>query len=251
VRLFCAQTQLDAQRLRQLGVANEKIRVTGNMKFDIIAYQQADARANNYRQLLGLSLSAKLWVAASTHPGEEEIILSVYKRLCRRFPSLSLIIAPRHPERAQHIADLIEKSGFQPLLISSFLREPRTENRESVFILDTIGGLLAYYGIADIVFVGGSLTRNGGHNILEPASLNKPVLFGPHIFNFRDITDLFLSKKAAIMISGAQQLQENIAVLLDDPALALAMGQAAGRTVIENRGACKENILLIKEVFGG
>lgn len=242
VSLFCVQTDRDAQRFMRLGVSRDKIHVTGNMKFDAVTYAQ-------YNPDLKPGPKERFLVAGSTHPGEEGIILEAYRQLCKEFSQLRLIIAPRHPERAAEVENIVVESGFKPVRIST-LKNPaeRPESAAPVFILDTVGELMSYYAIADIVFIGGSLIKKGGHNILEPASLSKAILFGPHMFNFRDITELFLDKKAAISVRNQEELTKNIGYLLNDPGKIIQLGQLAYELVLKNQGATKRNLGLIRRL---
>jgi len=244
VNLFCAQTERDKERLMRLGASADKIQVTGNMKFDL---KDFDFKRNytEYKSKLGLSPKEKLLIAASTHPGEERIILATYKKLLKDYPDLKLLVAPRHPERAPEIADLIKEFGFEPIRISLLNSELKTHNSKTVFILDTIGELISFYAVADLVFVGGSLVRKGGHNILEPASMEKPVLFGPHMFNFSDIAEMFLSHKAAIMVRNQEELASNISLLLNNPDTSVALGRAAKQLIQQNQGATSRIARLI------
>jgi len=275
VALFCVQTERDAQRLLKLGVYEDKVKVTGNMKFDIKDYTDSKKTClpeqvrdyTDLKQKLGLEVKGKLFVSASTHPGEEEIILKVYKDLLRDYSSLRLLIAPRHPERAKEVEKTVLKNGFRPFRISQLngqtgkwfdrLTIPRTipsevegrANGQTVFILDTIGQLMNYYAISDIVFVGGSLVKKGGHNILEPASLGRPVLFGPHMFNFRDIAELFLKNQAAILVHNQKELREKIKDLLSNSSLATQFCQRAQELILGNQGATQKNAGLIKNLY--
>lgn len=238
VNLFCAQTQRDAQRLLILGVLEEKIRVTGNLKFDIVKdfplQNSRGCAGKEYRLKLGLTAQEKLFIAGSTHPGEEEIILSAYKDLLKDYPGLKLLIAPRHPQRASDLEALVKKFNFTPLRISLLRGQPEPG---AVFLLDTVGELMSYYAASDIVFVGGSLIRRGGHNILEPAMQAKPVLFGPYMFNFRDIADLFLDKSAAILIHNQDELKEKMRFLLDHPDEAAQLCRRGREVILSNQGS--------------
>lgn len=241
--LFCAQTQTDADRLAAIGAKVDKIKVTGNMKFDLNGCEFSEKNYKNYKEKLAITAKEKLLVAGSTHPGEEKIILEAYKSLLTNFPDLKLLIAPRHPERAEEISVLIRGFGFEPVRIS-VLNPANPTN--PIFILDTIGELLNYYAIADIVFVGGSLIKKGGHNILEPASLAKPVIFGQFMFNFRDTASLFLKNSAAMQVNNTKELRDKISVLLSDENLGISMGKNAQKVIKENLGATQRNIKLIE-----
>jgi 3-deoxy-D-manno-octulosonic-acid transferase len=239
ISLFCSQTEVDAARLRKLGVAPSRIKVSGNMKFDQLT---VPLQAAGHREKLGLSLDDKLFIAGSTHQGEEEIILSAYRMLLNNFPTLKLLIAPRHPERADALASLIKGSGFEAAKIS--ILGPRTRepaNPRTVFILDTVGELANFYTAADVVFIGGSLIKKGGHNILEPASLGKPVIFGPHMFNFRDIAEMFLKNNAALMAKDENGLVSAVTRLLKDNFLASQLRVNAAGIIALNRGATPKN----------
>ncbi len=249
IRIFCVQTSRDADRLMRLGVSENKIRITGNMKFDISQDAALKKDALDLRLRLGID-KGKFFVAGSTHAGEEEIILSAYARLLGAYPDLKLLIAPRHPERASQIENLIRKRGFKPLKISGLKRGRPSADKVSVFILDTIGELLSFYNIADIVFVGGSLVKKGGHNILEPAILAKPVLFGPHMFNFREISGLFLKQQAALLVKDKEELYLKIKDLLDNPSQIGLLSRKAGELLLSNQGATRKNIEAIKDLCG-
>ncbi len=244
VSLFCVQTPRDAERLLQLGVLPDKVKVTGNMKFDFI-HDKVDT--DDLRHRLALDSKDKILVAGSTHQGEEEIILGVYKKILTEFPGSKLIIAPRHPERAKVIAEMVSGFGFRPVLFSILQGKCKTCLTVPVVIVDTIGELMKFYSIADIVFVGGSLIKKGGHNILEPAVLAKPVIFGAHMFNFADIADLFLENKAAVMVNNQEELKCAISKLLQDPGSAKVLGNRARELILQNQGATQKNLELIKK----
>jgi 3-deoxy-D-manno-octulosonic-acid transferase len=245
VTVFCMQAKRDAQRIIRLGVNFSNVYITGNMKFDIKDYADLKKDYSDIKKKLGLSLKNKLLVAGSTHAGEEGIILSVYQKLLIEFPDLRLFIAPRHPQRAFEIEKLIVKYNFLPLKISQL----STLNPQllAVFILDTIGQLPSFYAIADLVFVGGSLIKKGGHNILEPAALARPILFGPHMFNFRDISRLYLKNEAAIMVRNQEELKLHLTQLLSNPDKSGELGRRARQLILDNQGATQRNLAEISK----
>jgi len=243
ISFFCVQTQTDSLRLLALGVNPKKIKLTGNMKFDNTEdADKKNADCADYRRKLGLKKEDKLLTAGSTHPGEEEIILRVYKELLSDFPALKLLIAPRHPERAPEIERLALNYGFNSVFISKLI--PST-----IFILDTIGQLKDFYAVSDIVFIGGSLIKKGGQNILEPALFSKPIIFGPYMFNFRDIAELFLVSGAAVSVKDKEELREKIKDLFLYPESALELGRRAKELLLKNQGASERNLEIIKEVL--
>ena len=253
VAVFCPQSVRDGERLALLGLDPSRIKVTGNMKFDITVrdYDELRKDYHDYRRDFGIGSRERLLVAASTHQGEEQAVLESYRSLRGRFPELRLLIAPRHPERGAEIEELARRAGFQPVRVSSIVPAKGggavpARGGDEIFILDTVGQLMYFYAIADIVFVGGSLAATGGHNILEPASLGKPILFGPHMFNFRDISSLFLAAGAARMVADQAALSSGIAELLADPAAAAALGNAARQIIAGNQGATRRNCEIIK-----
>ena len=247
ISLFCAQTARDAERLARLGVSSDKVKVTGNMKFDLNDYTDYKNDCTDYRLKLGLNSGERLWVAGSTHPGEEEILLGVYKELRAEFTELRLLLAPRHAERSRAIADIVLRFGFRAMLVSGLPGNCPACSSGAVFILDRLGELASFYNAADIVFVGGSLVKKGGHNILEPAAAGKPVVFGPQMFNFRDIAELFLKNDAALMAADAEELKGKISLLLGNPVLAAGLASRASGVILENRGATQRNLELLRE----
>lgn len=259
IDLFCVQSKVDSDRLIHLGVSANKIRITGNMKFDVVDYAPAfrqeeipEIDYEDYRLRMGLAAKDKLLIAGSTHPGEEDRVLGVYKKLLNDYPFLRLILAPRHPERSRDIEKAAVTYGFNPARISQLKSQTDNEtNVQTVFILDTIGQLRSFYSIADIVFVGGSLVKVGGHNILEPAYFERPILFGPYMFNFRDIAGIFLKNKAAVLVQDANQLYKAVASLLKDPGKANELGKKARAIILENRGAADRNLKWIDYIFSG
>jgi 3-deoxy-D-manno-octulosonic-acid transferase len=248
VKQFCVQSDLDALRLESLGVDRQKIQVTGNVKFDLNSDSMLGLNVLTYRDKLLLGRFDKLLVCGSTHSGEEELIFAAYQELLLVSPKLKLLIAPRHPERSERISRLVADNGFMPVLISNISGACPAGINNPVFILDTIGELFNYYSAADIVFVGGSMVKSGGHNILEPASLKKPIIFGPYMFNFREISKLFLVNQAALMATDSRELAVRVKELLNNDFLAKELGQRAYELIIKNRGATGRNIQIIKQL---
>jgi 3-deoxy-D-manno-octulosonic-acid transferase len=245
VAIFCAQSAGDSIKLSALGVMPGKIEATGNMKFDQAPEPKGGSKL--YRDKLALKEGETLLVAGSTHPQEEEILLNAYLKLLNLFPTLRLLLAPRHPERSDEVNNLIKYSGFNPQKVS--LLNSRKPDKGTVFILDTVGDLAKFYAAADIVFVGGSLTKNGGHNILEPAFLGKPVIFGPYMFNFRDIAQELLIHRAALQVFNQEDLILRIKELLDNNLRAKELVENAKKVILNNQGATKRNIALIRKLI--
>lgn len=241
ITLLCMQSSQDYERLLRLGISKSQIHVTGNVKFDLCNLTGKDSR---YREKMNLAPRQKLLVAGSTHPGEEEIILSIYKKLLNDYPELRLLLAPRHPERSSDVERIVSSFGFTAVMMSE-QRFPKESLPESVFILNTIGELPSLYAASDIVFMGGSLVRKGGHNILEPAFYARPIIFGRHMFNFSDIVGLFLRNKAAISVENQQGLEDTLRHLLREEEFRTRMGQSAKKLVLENQGATSRNLRCI------
>jgi 3-deoxy-D-manno-octulosonic-acid transferase len=247
--LFCMQTEEDAQKIIFLGASEDRVKVTGNMKFDVqIIAQKAGVS--------GLGLVGKdeqLFIAGSTHRGEEKIILQTYREVVSNFPNLRLLLAPRHIERTQEIERLVVKFGFKSQRFSQLPLglhlQSDTLNSQAILILDTIGQLKNLYAIAELVFVGGSLIPHGGQNPIEPAVFAKPILFGPYMSNFLNIVELFLNKQAAIMVKDAQQLKKSCLMLLDNQTLRKELGERAKEVVEKNKGASFTNLQLIRSLL--
>lgn len=244
VHACCVQTERDAERFRQLGVPPDRIHVTGNLKFDLtIDEQEVAQQAQGLRRAFGLRPEDQVLVAGSTHPGEEEMLLEMYQRLRRQFPRLRLVLAPRHPQRTKEVTSLVRRFGYEPLLRTGV--RPSTSvapwrgsdpSPVEVMILDTIGELVACYSLATIVFVGGSLTRHGGHNPIEPAFFAKPILTGPHLFNFQAVFDQFFAHEACQLVHSPAELITTCETLLRDPVQSDALGRRAQQLILAAQG---------------
>jgi 3-deoxy-D-manno-octulosonic-acid transferase len=242
--LFLMRQEEEAGRARSLGAPSERVWVTGNTKFDALA--AAPAREDEaLRRALGLTENARVLMAGSTHEGEEEDLLAVYRRLLSAHPELRLVIAPRYIDRAGRIAALAREAGLTVGLRSR-------ENREGgqVVVLDTIGELARAYRLATVVFVGGSFTKRGGQNILEPAGQGKPVLFGPHMDNFRDSVQV-LEGRGGIQVRDAEELFQKLSELLAHPDKVTALGDQARAVVGQISGASRRNVEHMARLFHG
>lgn len=239
IDLFCMQYQEDARRIQALGADPRKIHVVGNLKFDV-RIPKEEGVSDGVREKLGLKPEEILWIAGSTHPGEEKWILEIYADLLRTHRNLRLLIAPRHPERAREVVKLIDTFHWKALLFSE--NGERKKEGFSVFVLDTIGQLLKFYAAADFVFVGGSLVPRGGQNPLEPAFFEKPILFGPHMENFRDIVRLFLEGHAAIQVTDEVSLAVAARSLLENKTLRRALGEKAKQIVLSHQGVVNRHL---------
>ncbi len=228
------QSDLDRDRLLEIGVEEQKVKAVGNIKFDRDWVPMDEEEYEHLLNTLNLESENDIWVAGSTHPGEEDIILDAFGRLRRFFPFLRLIIAPRRVERAEDINRLVMDKGSKSVLKTQI---PMKGEPYEILILDTIGELERIYGIAKISFVGGSLTPIGGHNLLEPASFGRPVLFGPHTDNFVLMSQLLIEAGGGMRVRDGEDLFETMKGLLSDPDKSNRMGRKAKEFVETSRGA--------------
>lgn len=236
IDLIAAHGEVDAMRFKTLGAPEERMLVTGNIKFDLKVSDQTIAEGKSLRQQLGEDRF--IWVAASTHDGEETMLLAAQQKLCKVRPDALLILVPRHPDRFDAIAKLCEQSHT---VARRSLREA-VDAKTSIYLGDTMGEMLIFYGAADVAFVGGSLIPRGGHNMLEPAALNKPILTGPHLFNFAEISELFVKADALIKVQDSESLAEQLMRFAEDPASRLAMGERAKKVMQANQGALQKQL---------
>jgi 3-deoxy-D-manno-octulosonic-acid transferase len=241
---ICAQSSLDAQRLRNLGVPDRLIRVTGNLKFDVELPASIHVEARALRAEWGAE--RPVFIAASTHAGEERIVLAAFRALRARFPTLLLVLVPRHPERFAGVAKLCRRAGYRIALRSA--RDPVTAQVD-VLVGDTMGELHRLYAAADVAFIGGSLVRRGGQNPLEACAVRVPVIFGPHMFHFEEISALALERGAARQVHSVAELGDAVALYFEQPALREAAGTAAHGLVAENRGALARTLKRMSETL--
>ncbi len=248
---FCAQNQETLDRLRQLGVGEHRVTVTGNLKYDNPCEDARDLRAD-----LGIPSAAWVLTAASTHPGEEKMILGAYRRLVGDGANFGdgancrLILIPRKVDRADELAELIRAEGFVPHRRTQQNGGlPPGADPRGVLLVDTLGELPAFCRTGDVVFVGGTLVPFGGHNIIEPASLARPVIIGPHSQNFRSVVQDFQRTNAIRIARDEAGLLEILRNLQMDPRGAAAIGQRASQVVQEHRGASNRTFEVLARVM--
>ena len=238
-----AQTDDDAKRFIALGFPEDRLQVTGTLKYDITVSQELKANVSALRQewLTGRSEQARILIAASTHKGEDEQILEAFRQLRKTLPELLLILVPRHPERFQSVHELLERQGWKSVKRSSGENiTPETD----VLLGDTMGELMLLYGTTDVAFVGGSLVEHGGHNPLEPAALDIPVLSGPHVFNFTDVNKKLEKAGALLTVNNSADLHQQAETLLTDNRAWDTASQATKRVMDANRGALGRQLAL-------
>ncbi|PYO02167.1 MAG: 3-deoxy-D-manno-octulosonic acid transferase [Candidatus Rokuibacteriota bacterium] len=240
VTVFAMRSEEDAQRMIALGARPERVFVTGNIKHEPLPEAGG---VELWQRLLGLAPEQRVWIAGSTHHGEEAAVLDAHAAACRAWPDLVLVLAPRHPERVGEVVALVGARGW-PVVKRSEL--PRERQRGAVIVLDTVGELAPLYGIADVVFVGGSLVVAGGHNMLEPAQRRKPVLFGPHTANFKEAAALLVQGGGGIVVRDTAALATELSRLLGDPALRAKIGGLAHEAVAGRHGAVKATLDLVE-----
>jgi 3-deoxy-D-manno-octulosonic-acid transferase len=239
VAVFCMQSDDDADKIRGLGAAHERVNVVGNVKFDN-AYEQKPFDKTK----LGYAQNDFVFVAGSTHPGEERALLEILNSLRESYPSLRLLIAPRHIDRIQEIEGIIREIGFNP---KKFSQLQEAINPHDVVIVDTIGHLQSLYQIASLVFVGKSLKGWGGQNILEPAYFGKAIIVGPNMQNFRHVLRLFLQDFALVQVKDQRALLIAVQDLLNGPHQLAVLGAAAKNVVAKNKGATDRTYQIIQD----
>jgi 3-deoxy-D-manno-octulosonic-acid transferase len=247
---FCMQSDESARRIIDLGADPAKVTVTGSLKFDSLQIPTPVAHGKPRERVLRffrIAPSRIVVVAGSTVKGEETAILKAFARLKLTVPTALAILAPRQPERFSEVERLAKEAGFVTARRSNLPID--AEPRSDVVVLDTLGELAQLYQIATAVFVGGSLIDHGGHNILEPAVFGKPILFGPHMQNFKEIADTFLANGAAMQVQSERELEQALLALVTDPVRRARLGAAARALVQANRGAKDKTMSVVAELL--
>ena len=241
VTVFAMQSDEDARRVIALGALPERVVVTGNLKHDPLP--DPAGAADLWHRLLGLAAGQPVWIAGSTHRGEDEAVLEAHRRARVVRPDLVLVLAPRHPERVGEVMKLVAGQGLAGVRRSEL--PGGRGGAAPIIVLDTVGELAQLYSIADVVFVGGSLMAFGGHNMLEPALRGKPVLFGPHTFNFREAAAMLLTAGGAAVVHDAGELATELQHLLADAELRGRRGAAAREAAASRHGAARTTLDLV------
>jgi 3-deoxy-D-manno-octulosonic-acid transferase len=242
VKVFGMQSAEDARRVIALGAPPERVVVTGNLKAEPLA--DPAGAGDLWHRLLGIDAEQPVWIAGSTHRGEEEAVLDAHTRALLDRPGLALVLAPRHPERVGEVLGILKSRGLAAVRRSDL---PARRSPGAVIVLDTVGELAQLYAIADVVFVGGSLAPLGGHNMLEPALRGKPVLFGPHTHNFREAAGVLIDSGGGRVVQDATELATELRRLLGDVVLRARVGNAGRDAVISRHGAVRATLELIAQ----
>ena len=244
INLVIAQSRADADRFIDLGLPPDRIHITGSIKFDIELSPQLPERAKKLREAWGQD--RPIWIAASTHEGEEDQILEAFAQVRKHLPNVLLVSVPRHVERVFRLQNLYQSHGFQVIR--------RSENRAcsdatDIFIGDTMGELLSFYAASDLAFIGGSLVERGGQNPLEAAALGLPLLTGPYTFNFELITEQLIQRGIEIQVNNSQELAEQVIAVLSNPQKRQEIGDDAKKFVEENKGSLLKHLELIETLI--
>lgn len=241
INMILAQDKVSEQRYLDLDYPHEKLVNTGNLKFDLEITKHL--REKVFETVEALNVSKRLvWIAGSTHEGEEKIILNAHQELLKKYPDLLLILVPRHPERFNQVEELIQKSGLSYKKRSQF--EP-LEQTIQVLLGDTMGEMMVLYGLAEIAFVGGSLVKHGGHNPLEPIAFELPVISGVHTYNFPEIFDKLRSVHGVIEVESSAALAQTVAFLLENRNAREKIARYGFEVLKENQGALARHLHLL------
>ncbi len=240
---IAAQHEDDGNRFVELGLAPEKLSITGNIKFDLTLDDALRTAAAELKQQWRGPENRPILLVASTHRGEDEPVLDAFAEILQKFPSLLLVLVPRHPERFGEVAELCRQRGYKVVRRSENI--PPSDS-DQILLGDTMGELMLFFGVCDIAFVAGSLVPVGGHNMIEPAAWGVPVLTGPHLFNFAEASRLLLAAEGMAICENASEINGAVCRLLSDQLQAEAMGEAAKAVAEQNRGALDRVLALLE-----
>lgn len=253
IDLIAVQNEEYAERFRTLGASPRTISTTGSIKFDGARIDRHNPQSQRLANLAGITSEDIVFLAGSTQETEEALALKVFQRLSPEFPRLKLILVPRHPERFEDVANLLNSrhANWQRRSALSNPHASRAEPAPPITLIDAVGELGYWWGTAQIAFVGGSLTNRGGQNMIEPAAYGASVSFGPNTWNFRDVVTQFLDANAAIVVNNEPDLESFVRRCLTDEVFASDLGLRAQRLVVQQQGATDRTIGLINGLFAG
>lgn len=249
INYFAMQSGEDEEKMIKLGMVRQRIRSIGNLKFDQEPVASCEEEMEQLRQTLHMLTKRRVFIAGSTHEGEEEIILSAYSKLLSAYPDLFLLVAPRDPGRADAVKKLAQSAGLN-MHKKSELSLLAADRKVQAVVLDTLGELSKLYALATVAFVGGSLVPERGHNILEVAAHSKPVLFGPHMEDFKEAATAFMKNGSGFMVANEYDLATTLGRILSDPAFAHECGSKALQIIEESKGAVGRAVDLISKTIG-
>ena len=250
IDLVAVQDETCAERFRQLGAPADRVHVTGSLKYDGAQTDRDNPATGRLRRLAGFTGDDVVLLAGSTQEPEEELALATFRALQPRWPHLRLVLVPRHPDRFEAVARLLDRSGL-PWQRRTRLEAEGPNPEARVLLVDVVGELGAWWGTARIAFVGGSLGQRGGQNMIEPAAYGSAVSFGPNTWNFRDVVAAMLARQAAVVIRDGQELTGFVRRCLEDPAFAAGLGDRARQLVADQLGATRQTLCLLEPVVHG
>ena len=248
IRVLCMQSSFDVEHIIAMGADPARVIITGNTKYDQTYATVSPEECAALKKEFHFEGRGPVIVCGSTHSGEEEILMRTFARLMKEYPDLCVILTPREITRAPSVKAHVEANGFTVIRRSEMGTKADDGRFHQVVILDTIGELGRLYSIADVVFVGGSLVKIGGHNILEPAAHGKPIIVGSYMFNFKEIFELLGKRGVCLMVKNEEELDQTLRSLLANPEKMKEMGEEALRVVHENRGATQRNIVCFEKL---
>lgn len=250
IRRLCMQSSFDAEHIMAMGAEPDRVVITGNTKYDQTYATVSEEEKTALKKEFHFDQAGPIIVAGSTHSGEEEIVMRTFKKVLEKYPNARLLMAVREITRAANVKAHIRMHGFSVIRRTEMGTSEDSGRPHQVVILDTIGELGRLYSLADVVFVGGSFVKVGGHNILEPAAHGKPVFVGPYMFNFKEIFELLQKRDVCIMAKNEADFTEKLMALLADKVRIADMGRKALEVVRENQGATRRNIENFEELIG-
>lgn len=247
---FCMQSQVDTERIISLGASSDIVENTGNLKFDHGVRDTSEAQISLTKARYRIPQDSTVIVAGSTHDGEEQVLLECFSKISQKIEKpLFFVLIPRHPERKKDIPGIFKNSTLSFRFRSELTAESAEMKEGEVLVVDTLGEVLNLYSISELVFVGGSFVPVGGHNLLEASLMSKPVLFGPYVHNFKEISKKLVNAGGGLMVQDSAELQAQIIKLVSDPVRRRAMGEAGRALIAENTGATQRTLRHINRII--